>query len=516
MHNDAHNEWRESEAAPTPGQMQRDYTVSSEHAEDMNAQLFDIGIFLYHFRSAFVRFGWLALLLASLCAGLFCIRAARSYTPMYRTETIMTVDVDISGTTNFYNVTTAKQMAATFPMLLSSTQLFDIVEEDLGVSYLNASISASAVDETNLFTLRVTSSDPVRAYDVMNSVLENYPQIADLVVGQTQLRLIAEPQMPIKPINTLSLGNAAVKGAIAGVLLTLFGLAAYAMLDLTVVNAATIEKRLNGTCLGAIPAATLPGRKKQEGDNEIFDIRDKNLSPGFYEAIRALRHDVQRLCKEKGHKVVLITSTSGNEGKSTVSANLAMSLAKNGARVLLIDCDLRKPALKNHIGYHGETPGLAAVLSKKVSFRDAVTVLPGSNLHVLLSSTYSGNAPELFGTQVMDVFLSSLRGVYDYILLDTAPVALVSDTAQLARHADGLLYIVRQDYVFTSHIYDAVRQLSSSGIDMLGFVLNITKNKGSGTRYGYGYSVYGKYGKYGYGKYGYGKYGPSDKKKRDE
>ena len=480
-------------------------THRSAAPENNDVPLFDLSLMLYHVRSGIRRFGWLVLVLASLCAGFFCIREVRSYTPIYRAESILTVSVDVSAVSNYYNIATARQMAESLPHILSSSQLMDLIRDDLDISALNASVTASAEEGTNLFTIRVTSSDPKRAYDVLSAMLRLYPQVAEPVVGRTQIDLITEPILPTEPENPA----AAVRGAAVGVALTAALIALYAVLDLTIVNAAGIENKLNGTCLARIPTAA-PRDKKKQKKTGIYDLREADLNPAFCEAIRTLRHDVRRSFSNSSGsgKVLMLTSTSSNEGKSTVSINLAMSLAETGARVLLIDCDLRKPALKYHLGFTDETPGLAAILSRKAAFRDAVAVLPGTNLHILLSSSYSKHAAELFGTGAMDSFLKSLRTSYDYILLDTAPVALVSDTTALARHADAMIYIIRQDYVFTQHIYDAVRQLSSTGIELLGFVLNITSATYSSARYGYGYSVYGKsgrYGKYGY-RYGYGRH----------
>ncbi|MBQ8578372.1 MAG: polysaccharide biosynthesis tyrosine autokinase [Clostridia bacterium] len=508
----------------TGGRMKTD-TASSAPDTENPPQLIDLGLLFYHIRSAFRRFYFMILILCSLCAGVMCVHEVTSYTPSYKCETIMTVSVDVSATTNFYNITTARQMAASFPSILSSSQLMDLIRDDLGIDTLGASVSASAVEDTNLITLTVKSEDAKRAYDVMQSTLRLYPEIAEMVIGATQLHLITEPALPTVPENAMDIRGAAVKGIIAGAALFCAMLVLYAVLDLTIVNAQGIEDKLHGKCLARIPTA-MPADRNMRKESGIYDLREPYLNPTFYEAMRTLRHDVKRLCAAvpsrtrkvgaqtgvpgtpgtssvrdaaDGAKVIMLTSTSGNEGKSTVSINLGLSLAASGAKVLLIDCDLRKPALKSHLGYQGKTPGLAAVLRRKVSLRDAIGVLPGSTLHVLLSESYTPNAAELFGTDNLDTLLASLRGVYDYILLDTAPVALVSDTTALARSADAILYIIRQDYVFTSRIYDAVHQLSAAGTEMLGFVLNITDKGSMSAKYGYGYG-YGKYGKY--SKYG--------------
>ncbi|MCQ2431964.1 MAG: polysaccharide biosynthesis tyrosine autokinase [Clostridia bacterium] len=473
---------------------------------------FNFGLFFHHFFSGLLRFWWIILILASIGAGFYALRSFRNYRPHYTSEAILTVSVDVATSSSYYNTATAKQMAATFPYILTSTQLLDLVKADLGVSNLDATIRASVVEGSNLFTISVTASDPRRAYDVLLSVLDTYPGIADYVVGATQLRLITDPQIAVTPTNKMNISSAAAHGARNGALAGIALLILYALLDLTIVNTTGIENRLNGSCIGQIPFEKRTKTKKNVG----LDIRSKDISPAFRESIRSMRHDISRVCKKNGAKVILVTSTASNEGKSTASVNLALSLAESGERVIIIDCDLRKPALKYHMGIKDETPGLAAVLNHSVSFRNAVTVIPETGLHALLSSSRTENASELFGTAVMDTFLKSLREVYDYIILDTAPVALVSDTAALARYADGLLYVIRQDFVFTSNILESIRQLSASGIEMIGFVLSITNRSFLHRHYGYSYyNHYGyKYG-YGYGKYGYGysSYGQHDSKK---
>ena len=129
----------------------------------------------------------------------------RSYYPMYRAEATFTVETynnSDTGYSFFYDNRTAAQMALTFPYLLDSDLLLDRVKADMGVTTLNGTPSAKVIDNSNLFTLSVTSRDPQAAYDILQSLIKNYPAVAEYVIGRTQLNMIDHPEFPSTPYNS--------------------------------------------------------------------------------------------------------------------------------------------------------------------------------------------------------------------------------------------------------------------------------------------------------------------------
>lgn len=230
------------------------------------------------------------------------------------------------------------------------------------------------------------------------------------------------------------------------------------------------------------------------------------------EIFRSMRTNIQFMLKE-GQKVILFTSSVPGEGKTFNAANLAVSFALLGKRVILCGLDIRKPALGRLFGISDKSGGITNLLTQSsvTSFPDVkADIVPSGindNLDLLLAGPVPPNPTELLARESFDQVMSLLREHYDYIILDTAPVGIVSDTLQISRVADLTVFICRADYTPKSN-FALLNGLADekklpnpcvviNGIDM------------SKRKYGYyyGYGRYGKYGRYGYGKYGYGKYG---------
>ena len=234
------------------------------------------------------------------------------------------------------------------------------------------------------------------------------------------------------------------------------------------------------------------------------------------EAYKALRTNVLFTIPHDGAKKVIVTSALAGEGKSTNCLNLAISFAQTGAKVLLIDCDLRKPNTANLLNI-SSTPGLSNVLANLNTIDSVIVHSDYSNLDVIPSGDIPPNPSELLGSNAMEDTLGKLSEIYDYIFLDTSPINIVTDAAVMSSMVDGVLVVVRQGRTDKESVSEAVKKLKFVNANVLGFILNgrLTDIK-MGYRYGKrGYYRYGKRAKYyssgyygGYGSYGaYGAYG---------
>lgn len=244
-------------------------------------------------------------------------------------------------------------------------------------------------------------------------------------------------------------------------------------------------------------AKTAAGIVVQENTNNQID-----------EIFRSMRTNIQFMLKED-EKVILFTSSAPGEGKTFNAANLAVSFALLGKKVVLCGLDIRKPALGRLFGMHDRHEGITRLLTKDAVTAQALQeqILPSGvndNLDLLLAGPIPPNPTELLARTSFEQVIALLRQQYDYVILDTAPVGIVSDTLQIGRAADITVYICRADYTPKSS-FGLLNSLADekklpnpcvvlNGIDM------------SKRKYGYyyGYGRYGKYGRYGYGKYGYG------------
>lgn len=237
------------------------------------------------------------------------------------------------------------------------------------------------------------------------------------------------------------------------------------------------------------------------------------------EAYKSIRTNIMFSVMKKGCKTIVVSSSVPNEGKTTTTINLAITFAQADQRVLLIDGDLRKPKIHHYFSIPN-SPGLTNYLGSTVSGRrvdkvDLYSVIHKTeydNLSVLCSGSIPPNPAELLGSEPMAEFLKEISNDFDYIIIDTPPINVVTDALPLIRESDGVVLIVRSNQSTHPELQKAISALEFIDAKILGFVVNFVET-GAG-KYGYG-----KYGRYRYGKYsgkysygyggGYGTYGGS-------
>ena len=213
-------------------------------------------------------------------------------------------------------------------------------------------------------------------------------------------------------------------------------------------------------------------RKKQATNlNPRRQILSRNSSFVAKEAYKTLRTNLRFFIQSKGCKKISITSANAGEGKSITLMNLAISMAETEQRVLLIDADMRRPALARLLAEKA-SPGLANVLAGMNTLEESIHTDVYPNLDILFSGDIPPNPSELLSSEKMQQMLERLSSQYDYIMLDTPPVNIVSDTCIVASYLDGVLLLVRQDRSRKDAVKRAVESLQLTGAKTLGFVLN--------------------------------------------
>ena len=433
------------------------------------------------------RLWWLFIGLIIICAVQSYFSVSTSYQSKYVASA--TVSVTSVGGMDYVNAQSAQQMAEVFPYILTSGVLKDVVAEDMGLDSMPGSIDVKADDGTNLLTISVSGNDPQMAYKTLKSVIKNYPKVAEFVLGETKLTILDETGIPtdIKREEVIrgSYKRGALKGAIIGCVILLL----YVLSRRTVKSRKDLKKNINLQDLGSIPYVRTKKRKKETFYNSV-SLLNERISMSYLEAIRKLRIRIMKDVEKKEYQTLLVTSSIPGEGKTTLSANLAISIAQQGKKVLLVDCDLRNPSIAGVMNEQEPHPGLGSVLKKEVPLSEAIT-----NVKLPKERTNeNGSLHVIFGG---------------------------ADAPLLGKYVDAALYVIRYDYTKLREIREGVESLALSGIDMLGYVFN-GDNSSGGQGYGYGYRRYGNYGSYGshygsYGKYGaYGHYGKMEKGSTDK
>jgi capsular exopolysaccharide synthesis family protein len=269
-----------------------------------------------------------------------------------------------------------------------------------------------------------------------------------------------------------------------------------------------IEGRDDVTSLTKVPiVADVPvANESAKTTAGIVVQADKNNQ--IDEVFRSLRTNVQFMMKEN-EKIILFTSSISGEGKTFLAANLAVSFALLGKKIVLVGCDIRKPALGRLFGTSNLKQGLTNLLrADYVTAEDLHKETCNSgvnpNLDLLLSGPVPPNPTELLSRKNFKDVVDLLSEEYDYIILDTAPVGLVTDTLQLARYANVCCFVCRADYTPKTNLELLNSLAQENKLPNACVVLNAVDM--SKRKYGYYYG-YGRYGKYGYGKHSYGHYG---------
>ena len=270
---------------------------------------------------------------------------------------------------------------------------------------------------------------------------------------------------------------------------------------------ADVEKLTSAPIVGDIPLTD-----EKQGAIAVFENQNNLMSETF----RNIRTNLQFML-ENDKKVILVTSTVSGEGKSFISANLAISLSLLGKKVVIVGLDIRKPGLNKVFNIPRKEIGITQYLANpENNLMDLVQLSDVSkNLYILPGGTVPPNPTELLARDGLDKAIETLKKNFDYVIMDTAPVGMVTDTLLIGRVADLSVYVCRADYTHKNE-YTLINELAEKDkLPSLCTVINGLDLKRRKYGYYYGYGKYGKY--YGYGKrygYGYG-YGEQSHAKED-
>ena len=248
----------------------------------------------------------------------------------------------------------------------------------------------------------------------------------------------------------------------------------------------------------------------------------ENQNNQIDEIFRSMRTNIQFMLKEN-QKVIMFTSSTSGEGKTFNAANLAMSFALLGKKVILLGLDIRKPALGRLFNVSDRSRGVTQLLVRdNLNYTDISSQIQpsgiNSNLDLMLAGPTPPNPAELLARENLNTIITELKAKYDYIILDTAPVGLVTDTLQIGKQADVTIIVCRADYT-PKGAFELFNSLSAENkLPNMCIVLNGIDMSKKKYGYYYGYGRYGKYGRYGrYGNYGgYGNYGNSHYSNKDD
>ena len=295
---------------------------------------------------------WAALLIGISVALLTYVGAYLTYHPQYVSQTTFVVSAKGSNTGAYANLSQTQRLAEVFRTVLDSDVLKKLVAEQLGESSFDGTVNVSIVPETNLLTVSVTADSPTTAFELLNTMLDKYPEVSRNVLGQVVLEVFEEPSYPSAPSAGFQGKEMMKRGFLigTGAMIVLFALISY--LKDTVKNEKEVEAKLDTTLY-----ATLYHERKYKNLSSFLKREQKKLwitepsvSFGFGETVKKIRTKILYYQKKTGAKVLLISSAGPQEGRTMLAVNLALAYAQHSRDVLLIEGNLRGGSLAGYLG----------------------------------------------------------------------------------------------------------------------------------------------------------------------
>jgi len=492
--------------------------------EQMNKSEEFVEIDLKRLADAVVKKAWIVGLVAVLGAMLSFIITLFFITPQYQSTAMFYVnnnaisvgDVSLSSITSS-DITASKNLVNSYIVILKTrASLMDVIDySGVGRTYgeLRNMISAESVDDTEIFQVTVTSPDPQEAEKIANAIAYILPKRISSIIEGTSAKVVDSAVIPAKP-SSPSYTNNTLLGFAIGLLLTVGFIVVQELTDISIRSEDDIAQCCNHPVLAAVPDMAAPSKggyyygygnseakkKKQAAESQSGKTANTLVGSGINfaasEAYKLLRTKLQySFAGDRVCRVIGVSSAMTGEGKSLTSVNLAFTLSQLGERVLLIDCDMRRPSLPAKLPI-AKKPGLSGYLSGRVNAANLIQLCgleeDKAAFHVIASGQNPPNPVELLSSPQMAKMLKALRESYDFIILDLPPIGEVSDALAVVKETDGVLLVVRQDYCNRPALTSAVRQFEFVGSRILGVMFNCASEKGTG----YGKKYYKKYGGY--------------------
>ncbi|GAA3088710.1 polysaccharide biosynthesis tyrosine autokinase [Streptosporangium carneum] len=439
---------------------------------------------LYYTR--LMRRNWLLLLLSLVMAVVAALVVTANTPPRY----VATISMLVSGHDKEGSLSTAyqagmlsQQRMQSYASLLSSRRVVSQIASGAEIGRLQANITVEAVPSTVLLRVTVGDTDPARAARTANDLGEAFSRLIDEIerptpdsrptVKVTTVDRAEIPTVPISPrppVNLLLAVTIALFAAVGSLVLR-------DRLDTTVKTSEALQQASKSSVLGVIDY-------ERDARRHPLIVRAQGRSSRS-EAFRSLRTNLQFIGVDRQPKSLVVSSCLPGEGKSSTSANLAITLAQAGWRVVLVDGDLRRPSIPGYLGIEGAV-GLTDVLIDRARLEDVIQTWSEPNLSILPSGRIPPNPSELLGSQGMRQVLGRLSETYDMVIIDAPPLLPVTDAATLAAVSDGTLLVARYGKTRREHLARAVEALSSINARVVGSVLNFAPARNS-RYYGYGY-----------------------------
>ncbi len=416
---------------------------------------------------------------------------------------------------NVNNISNSKQLVNTYMEVMKDDAVMTAVGDELSAAFelgrlancftiqndkitpasLRKCIAISSVTDTSAVKVTATTKDAEISAAICNDLTRVAPQYVKEAVGVGSINTIDTAKVYRSPVAPNTTKNTAI-GLMAGFMMICLLIFLIDFFDNTIKNTDQLSQQFKKPILGEIQQFGDKNKSKKNADSDVHSkLTDENIPFSVIESYKSIRTNIMFSLSTTDNRIFAVSSPDAGDGKSTTSANIAIALSQGDSKVLLIDADMRK-AVQHKIFGLTNKKGLSTAISRQHSLEECIRKNVMKNLDVMPAGPIPPNPSELLASDQMTKILTELSSQYSVIVIDTPPVNIVTDTMELAKNLSGIIMVLQYAKTTREDVEEALKRVDFAQQNLLGFILNGVKTKGSG-RY---------YSKYAYKK-GYGYYG---------
>jgi len=380
----------------------------------------------------------------------------------------------------------SQKMVNTYRVILLSDNVLEKVNDDIGTNILPSQmrewLTVESPKDTEVINVTIRNEDPSLAAKIVNSMMRVAPGVISQTVEVGSINVLDYAKVPSKPDQVsvaLNLSVGALLGIVAGILLALL----IFIMKPTLRTKDQIIEKIQLPVLGGLPHLNIDHSLKHKEKSLIID---PDIDLIFKEEYKILSEKTSFSAQKKGCKKLIIASTGPMEGKSTVSSNLALALALNGKKVLLVDFDFYKAGLMDLFAMKPER-FLNDVFRDGLSYKSVLINEISSNLDIIFSKPEKSSRIEWSNNRNAKHFFDQVNMDYDFVIIDTPPALMKKDALALGNFVDAVILVIKQDKESVKNIKEAQNAFDEMEMPILGCILNDIKSR-TGSNYSYKYA----------------------------
>lgn len=452
----------------------------------------DVSAILACVISSVMKKWYIILFFTCLCACSFDVIKTLSYTPLYSSKVVTAIVSSSSGTASSE---TAEKCVKSLDYILKSNVAQQYIVEKTGQEAFRGTIRTGLMSATNFYTIEVLAPTQKEAYQSLRCLLEWYEKTSTSAHFGYDLSIVEEHYMNNGSLSQNNHFDHLKKAGLLGLTLSTFVLCLAAYFSDAIKSAREIDQKVEARLFARLPREIKKGRSWNpfKKNRQAILISHFKTSFEYVEAVKKLATKVLASARKHAYQTILITSSIENEGKSSVAVNLALALAGNGKKVVLIDGDLRQPSLQKILETRPKQ-NLIHVLDGECSWQEATLSMARYEIDVLFSKNVRDRAGTYLESAAFKHMLEEMKAVYDYVIIDSAPCRHLTDTLYIASQADATLLVVRQNSASAMTINDTIYRLVRASANVIGCVYNGRMIEWYSTKNSYRY----RYGQYRY------------------